>query len=172
MKCLAFCLTLCLILLSACGGQEESTPAPTAPETASGTVSTSDETAEAQAEPASAGTDTESTPAQKDGTAEEAIPGGESTAAETETAAAHGNYEELSFFREGFRIAGRLYLPEEGEGPFPLVILCHGYGGNMRNLAGYAEIFAVEGYAAVIFDFAGGGVVGSSDGTPLDMTVL
>ena len=175
MKRLVFCLALCVILLSACGGQKESTPASAAPETSSGAEST----AEAESTPAettAAPTAPESTPAETtvaptapESTPAETVP--ESTPAET--SAAPANYEELSFFRDGFRIAGRLYLPEEGEEPFPLVILCHGYGGNMGNLSYYAEIFAGEGYAAVVFDFVGGGIIGnSSDGTPLDMSVL
>ena len=79
--------------------------------------------------------------------------------------------EELSFTRDGMHIAGELFLPM-GAGPFPSVILCPGYGGNMQSLLHYGEFFASRGIAACAFDFIGGGPDIRSDGTMMDMTVL
>lgn len=78
---------------------------------------------------------------------------------------------ELCFYRDGLKIFGELSLPD-GEGPFPVVILSHGYGGNHAQCSGMVARLASVGVAAYAFDFIGGGNSSSSDGTPLDMTVL
>ena len=78
---------------------------------------------------------------------------------------------EFSTIRDRKHIAGKLYLPA-GKAPFPVVILCHGFGGNMKNLEHYAEILSNEGYAALIFDFIGGGKYIESDGETTEMSVL
>ncbi len=46
-----------------------------------------------------------------------------------------------------------LYLPPEGEGPFPTVLLIHGGGGCMLDLADLATQLARQGYAAVSMNF-------------------
>ena len=46
-----------------------------------------------------------------------------------------------------------LYLPPEGEGPFPTVLLIHGGGGCMLDLAGLATQLARQGYAAASMNF-------------------
>jgi alpha-beta hydrolase superfamily lysophospholipase len=68
----------------------------------------------------------------------------------------------VSFTAEGVRCAGYLYLPAD-TGPAPCVVLCHGFSGTMDRLFDYAERFAAEGFAALVFDYRG---FGESDGEP------
>ena len=77
----------------------------------------------------------------------------------------------ITLERDGKALYGELYLPEK-EGPLPLVILCHGFGGNRTHMAVYARLFARNGIAAFAFDFIGGGLVSRSDGTMKEMSVL
>jgi len=79
--------------------------------------------------------------------------------------------EETSFLREGKHIFAKLLFPQ-GEAPFPLVILAHGFNGNCNKVEPYAEAFAENGIAACVFDFIGGGEGSRSDGSILDMSVL
>ncbi len=79
--------------------------------------------------------------------------------------------EELILERDGMKIYGLLYLPE-AEGPLPLVIMSHGFGGNHEHMTAYAEAFAANGFAVYSFDFIGGGYGSKSDGTMLEMSVL
>ena len=55
---------------------------------------------------------------------------------------------EIVLERDGLKIWGKLYLPET-EGPLPLVICCHGFGGNYEHVKAYAEAFARNGIAPV-----------------------
>ena len=76
--------------------------------------------------------------------------------------------KELNFYRDEKKIAGRLYLPDL---PFnPLVIICHGFGGNSVHSRIYAENFAKKGIATYIFDFIGGGEDIESDGKMTEMS--
>ncbi|WP_249645595.1 alpha/beta hydrolase [Nocardia sputi] len=68
----------------------------------------------------------------------------------------------VSFTAAGVRCAGYLYLPAD-TGPAPCVVLCHGFSGTMDRLFDYAECFAAEGFAALVFDYRG---FGESDGEP------
>ena len=88
-------------------------------------------------------------------------------------ALAQENYriEEFPLERDGMRIYGELYLPEN-KANVPLVVLSHGYGGSHNDLLQYAELFARNGLAAYIFDFIGGGFESRSDGTMTEMSVL
>ncbi len=79
--------------------------------------------------------------------------------------------EVLNFERDGKNIYGELYLPA-GEGPFPAVIMAHGFGGQCAHNRPYAEVFAQNGIAAYIFDFIGGGNDIQSDGATTEMSVL
>ena len=79
--------------------------------------------------------------------------------------------EETSFLRDGKHIYGKLFLPQ-GEAPFPLVILAHGFNGNCDKVEPYAAAYAENGIAACVFDFIGGGEGSRSDGSILDMSVL
>ena len=78
---------------------------------------------------------------------------------------------EVVLERDGLKIWGKLFLPE-AEGPLPLVICCHGFGGNYEHVKGYAEAFARNGIAAYAFDFVGGGYGSKSAGTMKEMSVL
>lgn len=66
---------------------------------------------------------------------------------------------------------GVLTLPE-GNGPVPLVILSHGFGGDHTGQQDYSDYFVSQGLATFNFDFCGGGRGSKSAGTMLDMTVL
>ena len=79
--------------------------------------------------------------------------------------------QELTLERDGMKIWGELYLPESGE-PLPLVIMCHGFGGNHEHMSAYAKAFAGSGFAVYSFDFIGGGYGSKSDGTMKEMSVL
>ena len=79
--------------------------------------------------------------------------------------------QELTLERDGMKIWGELYLPESGE-PLPLVIMCHGFGGNHEHMSAYAKAFAGNGFAVYSFDFIGGGYGSRSDGTMKEMSVL
>ncbi|MFB4276832.1 alpha/beta hydrolase [Nonomuraea sp. MTCD27] len=68
----------------------------------------------------------------------------------------------VSFTADGVRCAGYLYLPA-GSGRVPCVVLCHGFSGTMDRLFDYAERFAAEGFAALVFDYRS---FGESDGEP------
>ncbi len=78
---------------------------------------------------------------------------------------------ERTFVRDGLHISGEMLLPEDPS-PVPLVVFCHGFGGNRENLRAYAAAFAEAGFAALIFDFIGGGKTIRSDGDPAEMSVL
>ena len=69
---------------------------------------------------------------------------------------------DISFVRNGCTLHCELLLPEEGKGPFPVVILSHGFNGCSEHSIPYAEIFLKHGIAAVIFDFIGGAGTDSS----------
>ena len=80
--------------------------------------------------------------------------------------------EAFSCKREELAIAGEVYRPDREEGKLPAVIICHGFGGNYESNRHYAEAFAQTGYAAVIFDFCGGGIPSRSEGKTEEMSVL
>ena len=69
-------------------------------------------------------------------------------------------------------IYGELTLPAHQKAPMPLVIISHGFGGNLVGNKDYADYFVSRGMAAYNFDFCGGGMASRSAGTMLDMTVL
>lgn len=66
---------------------------------------------------------------------------------------------------------GELKLPG-ADGPVPLVILSHGFGGSHRWNRDYADALTEAGYATFNFDFCGGGPSGQSEGSMLQMSVL
>lgn len=78
---------------------------------------------------------------------------------------------DLSFSRDELTLRGRLYTPDKS-GPYPLVIISHGFGETAAETARFAVRFAEKGIAAYVFDFAGGSVRGRSDGTTTTMSVL
>ena len=69
------------------------------------------------------------------------------------------------------KLYGELCLPTSGA-PVPLVILSHGFGGELSGNADAAAFFCAQGFAVFNFDFCGGGPVSRSEGLMTDMTVL
>lgn len=74
--------------------------------------------------------------------------------------------------RDGQKIYGKLFLPEETDAPLPLVILSHGLGSDHRIMEPYAESFEENGFAAFVFDYIGGSEESMSDGNMTGMSVL
>ena len=60
--------------------------------------------------------------------------------------------KEITFYRDGMEIEGKLYLPE-GDGPFPVIVLCCGLLQPYTDYEADAQGFADNGYAAVVFSF-------------------
>ena len=79
--------------------------------------------------------------------------------------------EVMEFRRDGLKIYGELYRPV-GDGPFPGIVICHGFNSNCTNERGLAQMYAEAGMVAYIFDFIGGGTNIKSDGEMTDMSVL
>ena len=67
---------------------------------------------------------------------------------------------------------GILQMPSAHDGPVPLIILSHGFGGSHSANLDYADYFASNGFAAYSMDFCGGGPRSKSGGTMLEMSVL
>ncbi len=69
---------------------------------------------------------------------------------------------DIEFRSEGTTVRGWLYTPEEGEGPFPTIVMAGGWC-YVKEIVQphYAEMFAEHGFAAVLFDYRN---FGDSDG--------
>ena len=80
--------------------------------------------------------------------------------------------DELEVKKEnGQVIRGLIYRPD-AEGSFPTVIFSHGFGSNYRELMHHGNGYAENGIVCVFFDFCGGGMESTSDGTMQMMTVM
>ena len=77
----------------------------------------------------------------------------------------------FSCVRGELTIRGEL-LRAPGNGPLPGAIVSHEFLKNRRSVEQYARALAEAGFAAMIYDFCGGGIGGKSDGRTRDMTVL
>ena len=64
--------------------------------------------------------------------------------------------QELYAERDGNRIYGMLYRPQDAGDKLPAVIFSHGFGGTYRVGVPYAQALAEKGYAVYCFDFCGG----------------
>ena len=68
--------------------------------------------------------------------------------------------QEVVFYSENCKIVGDLYLPDfynDGD-RLPAIVLCHGFSGIREILLPpYAELFAQNGFAALVFDYRGFG---------------
>ena len=82
-----------------------------------------------------------------------------------------GNTEVIRIEASLGEMYGELTVPEV-EGPVPLVILSHGFGGNHGGNQEYADYFVKQGFAVYNLDFCGGGFGSKSAGTMLEMSVL
>ncbi|WP_185695857.1 alpha/beta hydrolase family protein [Buchananella hordeovulneris] len=72
--------------------------------------------------------------------------------------------------RDAHTIQAIAFVPTT-PGPHPTVILAHGFGGSMHDLARYARELAARGHAAVVFDFVGGSPRSESDPDMQKMSV-
>lgn len=72
--------------------------------------------------------------------------------------------------REELTINGLVYRAEGDK--LPVIILSHGFMANYKTTEAYAKQFAKMGYAALIYDFNGGGMFSKSEGKSTDMSVL
>ena len=74
-----------------------------------------------------------------------------------------------TFDSGGWSCAAWVYRPE-GDGPFPCVVLAHGWTGvREQRLDAFAERFAAEGMAAVVFDYRHFGASGGEPRQLLDI---
>ena len=81
--------------------------------------------------------------------------------------------EEKTYYREdNKKICGELYIPTNSYDEFPLVILSHGFGGNMSSTRDLGKSLCKIGFASFIYDFIGGGYSIKSDGQMTEMSVL
>ena len=73
--------------------------------------------------------------------------------------------EDLQFESlDGTDLAAYFYTPDDGEGPFPAIVLSHGFGAvKEMALDRYAEIFCAAGFACLLYDHRN---TGSSGGAP------
>jgi dienelactone hydrolase len=70
---------------------------------------------------------------------------------------------DLTFASSGVRCAAWLYVPD-GHRPRPAVVMAHGFAGTRRDrLDAYAERFAADGLAVLLFDYRS---FGESEGEP------
>lgn len=79
--------------------------------------------------------------------------------------------ETLSIPDGGHRLFARFRKPR-GRAPYPTVIVSHGFGSSYSYMEGYAQSLSAHGYAALTFDFVGGGVGSRSGGSTTQMSVL
>ncbi len=71
----------------------------------------------------------------------------------------------------GMIIRGLIYRPD-ADGEFPAAIFSHGFGSNYHELMHHGNGYAEAGIVCVFFDFCGGGMESTSDGTMQEMTVM
>src|ERR671932_2708506 len=72
--------------------------------------------------------------------------------------------QDIEFQAEGPRLRGWLFTPDAGSGPFPTVVMAHGFSAvKEMYLDRFAEVFAAAGLAALVFDNRN---FGASDGEP------
>lgn len=80
---------------------------------------------------------------------------------------------DFSVIRENLTIRGKEYFPGDEGKVYPAIIICHGFGADMRGEFDTCDFFASHGYAAFTLDFAGGSVpgAGTSDGQNENMSI-
>ena len=71
---------------------------------------------------------------------------------------------DIEFNADGVTLRGWFYTPDTGKGPFPVVVMAHGFTATKEmTLDRYAEVFAAGGVAALVYDNR---CLGDSDGLP------
>lgn len=69
---------------------------------------------------------------------------------------------DIEFNAEGPILRGWHYVPDQGQGPFPTIIMAHGSAAlKEQYLDRYAEVFAAAGLASIVYDHRN---FGESDG--------
>ena len=72
--------------------------------------------------------------------------------------------QDVEFQGDGPRLRGWLYTPDTGSGPFPTVVMAHGFSAvKEMYLDSFADVFAGAGLTALVFDNRN---FGASDGEP------
>jgi len=72
--------------------------------------------------------------------------------------------QDIEFDAEGVTLRGWLYTPERADGPWPAIVMTHGFSAvKEMYLDRYADVFANAGMASLVFDNRN---FGSSDGQP------
>jgi fermentation-respiration switch protein FrsA (DUF1100 family) len=73
--------------------------------------------------------------------------------------------EDIEFATDdGVTLRGWLYRPDEGAGPFPVIVMAHGFSATREmHLEEFAEVFAAGGFAVLVYDNRN---LGASDGHP------
>ena len=72
--------------------------------------------------------------------------------------------QDIEFNAEGTTLRGWFYTPDSGKGPFPTIVMAHGFSAvKEMYLDSFAEVFAQAGLAALVFDNRN---FGASDGEP------
>ena len=81
--------------------------------------------------------------------------------------------QELIFTKEnGYKIAGKVFRPDDSGRKYPTAIFSHGFGSNYRELEHHGAVICGRQMNCVFFDYCGGGPDTLSDGTMHEMTVL
>ena len=71
---------------------------------------------------------------------------------------------DIEFNADGVTLRGWFYKPKKGKGPFPCVVMAHGFSGTKEmSLDKFAEAFAAGGLAVLVYDNR---CLGASDGEP------
>lgn len=71
---------------------------------------------------------------------------------------------DIEFSNDGITLRGWLYVPDAGSGPYPAVVMSHGFTGlKEMSLDRYGEAFSNAGLAVLVFDNR---CLGASDGQP------
>ena len=80
---------------------------------------------------------------------------------------------ELNAHKGELAIYGQIFLPAGADEThaLPTLVCAHGFGANYLQTVNYAWAMAEAGWAAVCFDFCGGGYAARSEGNPLEMTL-
>lgn len=65
---------------------------------------------------------------------------------------------------DGVALRGWLYRPDEGGGPFPVIVMAHGFSATKEmHLDDFADVFAAAGFAVLVYDNRN---LGASGGEP------
>ena len=60
--------------------------------------------------------------------------------------------EDTTFTVSGLALSGWIYTPDQGQGPYPVIVMSHGFGAiKEMSLDQTAEIFCQAGYVVVVY---------------------